>query len=84
MCARLCTDQLLPGGSAYPDSVTIKAGDVFVTQVDGESYTYAIMKDTQVAVDQNTGIANFTKLVIYQGNLLTFNYTVDDTKSKNI
>ena len=82
-CVRVSAQtQLLPGGSAYPDSVIIKAGDVFVTQVDGESYTYAIMKDTQVAVDQNTGIANFTKLVIYQGNLLTFNYTVDDTKKQ--
>ncbi len=82
-CVRVSAQtQLLPGGSAYPDSVTIKAGDVFISQVDGEAYTYAIMKDTQVAVDQNTGIASFEKLVIYQGNLLTFNYTVDDTKKQ--
>lgn len=82
-CVRVSAQtQLLPGGSAYPDSVTIRAGDVFISQVDGEAYTYAIMKDTQVAVDQNTGIANFEKLVIYQGNLLSFNYTVDDTKKQ--
>ena len=82
-CVRVSAQtQLLPGGSAYPDSVTIKAGDVFISSVDGEAYTYAIMKDTQVAVDQNTGIASFEKLVIYQGNLLTFNYTVDDTKKQ--
>lgn len=82
-CVRITAQaQLLPGGSAYPDSITIKKGDVFVTQVNQETFTYAVMKDTQAAVDQNTGLATFSKLVIYQGNLLSFNYIVDDTKKQ--
>jgi len=82
-CVRITAQaQLLPGGSAYPDSITIKKGDVFVTQVNQETFTYAVMKDTQAAVDQNTGLATFSKLIIYQGNLLSFNYIVDDTKKQ--
>src|SRR6056300_61292 len=69
----------LPGGQSYPDTVTIEKGDVFVTNVDGESYTYALLNTVKGNVDQNTGIATFSKITIYQGNLLKYSYTVDDT-----
>lgn len=69
----------LPGGQSYPDTVKIEKGDVFVTNVDGESYTYALLSTVESNVDQNTGIATFSKITIYQGNLLKYSYTVDDT-----
>lgn len=82
-CVRISARaQQLPGGQSYPDSITIKKGDVFITQVDQQSYTFCIQKDVQAAVDQNTGLALFSKLVINQGNMMTFNYTVDDTKKQ--
>ena len=71
---------LLPGDLAYPTSITIKKGDVFVATVDGESYVFATLDDVEEAVDASTGIATFSKLLIYQGNLLNYSFTVDDTR----
>lgn len=71
---------LLPGDLAYPTSITIKKGDVFVATVDGESYVFASLDDVEEAVDASTGIATFSKLLIYQGNLLDYSFTVDDTR----
>ena len=82
-CVRMAVQTaLVAGGQTYPDTVTIKKGDVFVSKNTNDTYTYCLMQDTTVAVDQNTGIANFAQVVIYQGNLLTFNYTVDDTRKQ--
>ena len=71
---------LLPGDLTYPTSITIKKGDVFVATVDGESYVFASLDDVEEAVDASTGIATFNKLLIYQGNLLSYSFTVDDTR----
>ena len=71
---------LLPGDLTYPTSITIKKGDVFVATVDGESYVFATLDDVEEAVDASTGIATFNKLLIYQGNLLDYSFTVDDTR----
>ena len=73
---------LVPGGQTYPDTVTIKKGDVFISSNTNDTFTYCLLKDTTVTVDQNTGIANFSKVIIHQGNLLRFTYTVDDTKKQ--
>lgn len=71
---------LLPGDLTYPTSITIKKGDVFVATVDGESYVFATLDDVEESVDASTGIATFSKLLIYQGNLLNYSFTVDDTR----
>ena len=82
-CVRMAVQTaLIAGGQTYPDTVTIKKGDVFVSKNTNDTYTYCLMQDTTVAVDQNSGIANFAQVIIYQGNLLTFNYTVDDTRKQ--
>ena len=83
-CVRITARaSLLPGGQTYPDSITIKKGDVFISEINGETFPYALMRDTQATVDQTTGLATFTQLIIYQGNYITYNYTVDDTKKAN-
>lgn len=74
--------QLTPEGT-YPNYVTLKAGDNFVSSVDNESYAFCTLKDEIAKVDQITGIATFTNLILYQGNRLTYNYTVDNSIIQN-
>ena len=74
--------QLTPEGT-YPNYVTLKAGDNFVSSVDNESYAFCTLKDEIAKVDQITGIATFKNLILYQGNRLTYNYTVDNSIIQN-
>ena len=71
--------ELLPGDQTYPDTITILKGDAFVARVDGASFVFSLLTDVESPVDQTTGRALFTKLLTYQGNLLTYSFTVDDT-----
>jgi len=67
---------------SYPEFATLKKGDVFVAENSNDTYTFCLPKDVQVPVDPSTGIAKFEKILIYQGNLLDFNYTVDYTQKQ--
>ena len=62
--------------------VTIPAGDVFVSSVDGRAFTFTVPEQITQMVDQQTGIASFNKTIIYQGNLLSYEYDVDVKKGK--
>jgi len=66
-------------GTSFPEFATLKKGDVFVADNDFDSYTFALTQDIQVPVDSGTGLATFDNVLVYQGNLLTYNYTVDYT-----
>ena len=82
-CVRMAIQTaLIPGGQSYPDTVTIRKGDVYISSNTNDTYTYCLLDDVTVSVDQNNGIASFTKVIIHQGNLLRFTYTVDDTKKQ--
>ena len=82
-CVRMAVQTaLIPGGQSYPDTVTIKKGDVYISSNTNDTYTYCLLDDVTVSVDQNNGIASFSKVIIHQGNLLRFTYTVDDTKKQ--
>ena len=70
-------------GTSFPEFATLKKGDVFVADNDFDSYTFALTQDIQVPVDSGTGIATFDNVMVYQGNLLTYNYTVDYTKRQD-
>ena len=72
--------QYVGSSTTFPSTVTLPQGDTFVSSVDGESYLFTLPQDLTVAVDQTTGIAEFNKTVVYQGNLLTYKYTVEDVK----
>jgi len=67
-------------GTTYPEFATLSKGDVFVADNDFDSYTFALTQDIKVAVDSSTGQATFDNVLVYQGNLLQYNYTVDYTK----
>jgi len=71
---------LLPGDQSYPTSVQIKKGDAFVAKVGGDAFIFSLLSDVQATVDQSTGLATFSKMLVYQGNLLTYSFVVDDTK----
>ena len=68
--------------TVYPDFVVIKPGDQFVSTVGADSYTFALLEETIVLVNQSTGTAVIQCLVIYQGNYLSYNYTVDNTSTQ--
>ena len=70
-------------GTSYPEFATLRKGDVFVADNDFDSYTFALTQDIQVPVDSGTGLATFDNVLVYQGNLLTYNYTVDYTKRQD-
>ena len=83
-CVRIAAKTAqLPGGQAFPDTVTLRKGDVFISKNNVDTFTFCLMKDVTAPVDQSTGIATFSQIIIYQGNLLTFNYTVDDTRKQD-
>ncbi len=69
-------------GTTYPEYATLKKGDVFVADNDFDSYTFALTQDIQVPVDSATGRATFDNVLVYQGNLLNYNFTVDYTKKQ--
>ena len=70
-------------GTSFPEFATLKKGDVFVADNDFDSYTFALTQDIQVPVDSGTGLATFDNVMVYQGNLLSYNYTVDYTKRQD-
>ena len=74
--------QYIGSSTTFPSTVTLPQGDTFVSSVDGESFLFTLPQDLTVAVDQTTGIAEFNKTVVYQGNLLTYKYTVEDVKKR--
>jgi len=82
-CLNFSVQTSLVGSSnAYPATVTLPQGDVFVSSVDGQSFLFTLPVAITTAVDQQTGIASFPKTVAYQGNLLNYTYTVQDVKKR--
>jgi len=69
-------------GLTYPEFCTLSKGDVFTADNALDSFTFTLTRDIQVPVDTGTGMADFTNVIIYQGNLLNYNYTVDYTKNQ--
>ena len=70
-------------GTNYPEYATLQKGDVFVASTFADTFTFAVTRDVQVPVDPTTGKATFENLIMYQGNLLTYDYTVDYTKKQD-
>lgn len=78
-CLKVQVQTTLTPDGAYPPFVKLKAGDNFVSSTDEDSFTFCTLKDEYANVDPVTGIATFNGLVVYQGNRLNYNYTVDNT-----
>jgi hypothetical protein len=68
---------------SYPEFATLKRGDVFIAENANDNYTFCLTRDVQVPIDRSTGVAIFDKILIYQGNLLNYDYTVDYTQKQD-
>ena len=78
-----CQTQQALNGTTFPEYCTLSKGDVFVAENALDTYTFCLTKDITVPVNSSTGQAVFDNIVVYQGNLLTYNYTVDYTKTQD-
>ena len=64
--------------SIKPRTLTLKAGVVGITRSFGrESYSFSVPEDITVTV--NNDIAEFNNIVVYEGTLISQNFTVDAT-----
>jgi len=70
-------------GLTFPDFVNIRKGDSFVAETVNENYIFTLLTQQTASVDQQTGIASFKCIPVYQGNLLTYSFTVNNTKTQN-
>lgn len=78
-CIALEVQTQVAQNNAYPLLVTLKKGNVCSGTSAGKSYSFVITEDKTVRVDSTTGIATFTDITIYEGNLLKYEYIVDTT-----
>jgi len=69
-------------GLTYPEFVNLRKGDSFIAETVVEDFIFTLMTKQTAAVDPTTGIATFKCLAIYQGNLLTHSFIVNNTKTK--
>lgn len=70
-------------GVTFPEFVTLGKGDIFVAENALDTYTFCLTRDITVPVNSSTGRAEFNNIIIYQGNLLEYNYTVDYTQKQD-
>ena len=72
------TIQCQQTSDAFPSTVTLKKGSI----LQGGSYMWNIMADTTQSVDPTTGVATFSNIVVKQGTILNFSYTVNTFASQ--
>jgi hypothetical protein len=63
----------------FPGSITLKKGQVATGTLNGQAFSFSIIQDKTVEVDSNTGIAIVGPFKVYEGDLLSYTYTVDTT-----
>jgi hypothetical protein len=68
------------GAGTQPDTVVLQRGTGFVTNFDNTLYQYVVIDDQEASINGTTG--NFGDIDIYEGTLLTQNYTIN-TSLKN-
>ncbi len=64
---------------AYPSSLTLSKGPV----ASGGNFIWNVLSDTTVEVNTTTGIAVFDNLMIREGSIVDFSYTVSSFESQN-
>jgi len=58
-----------------PETTVLKAGSGFVTNYDGSLYRFVLREDRRSEV--SNGVSVFDEVDIYEGSLITSNFTVD-------
>jgi len=77
-CITLAAQTEITVDGTYPSTATLQKGDVSVGNVNGVAYTFVVLDDKTVSVDKSTGIALFESLKVYEGSLLSYQYTVNN------
>ena len=72
------TIQCQQTSDAFPSTVTLKKGSI----LQGGSYMWNIMADTTQSVEPTPGVATFSHIVVKQGTMLNFSYTVNTFASQ--
>ena len=68
--------------TSFPATVTLPAGDTFVSAVDGQSFLVYIASRHRTGSRSADWYCIIPKTVVYQGNLLSYKYTVEDVKKR--
>lgn len=69
----------LPFSNIYPEYLILKSGICFTAFNENGSYVFSTTDDVIATVNQQTGVANFNNVRLYEGNLLTVSYIVDNS-----
>ena len=69
----------LPNPVQLPTQIILKAGLVAVGSVENTSYVFSIPENIVTTVDENTSVASFSNIDIYQGIYVTKQFTVDSS-----
>ena len=73
MACLAVTVQTRQTGGSYPNNVTLKKGAVAT----GGNYTWNLLEDQTVIVDQSTGKGTFAAVKIQEGSLIKYSYLVN-------
>jgi hypothetical protein len=77
--ANISFDINLPNPVQLPTQIILKAGLVCVGAVENTSYIFSIPENIVTTVDQNTSIASFNNIDVYQGTYITKQFVVDNS-----
>ena len=67
----------------FPTHITLKKGQVAVGNINNQGFSFSIIRDKIQEVDSNTGLSRIGPFKVYEGDLLTYIYTVDTTINQN-
>ena len=82
-CVTITAQTAIGVDGNFPTTVTLSKGDVATGVVSGRSFTFVILSDKTVSVNRATGVAVFDNFKIYEGNLLSYQYTVNTNEQQN-
>ena len=81
-CSKACLHlevQTSMTNGTYPSSITLSKGSV----ASGGNFIWNVLSDTTVEVNTTTGIAVFDNLMIKEGSIVDFEYTVSSFENQN-
>jgi len=81
-CSKACLKlevQTSQTNGTYPSSITLSKGPV----ASGGNFIWNILSDTTVEVNTTTGVAEFDNLMINEGSIVDFSYTVNSFQNQN-
>lgn len=82
-CITLVAQTQIGVDGNYPTTVTLLKGDIAAGSVGGTAHTFVIIDEQTVSVNRATGVAIFNNFKVYEGSLLSYEYTVNTNIQQN-